>query len=162
MSDCSTRSRTIWLSGAPSAMSVTRPESWTCRTPGLADGAASISWGEILGASGYKLYARLKTEKDYQLLYAGPERAFTDRRAFIRAADPSPGRRTNVSRLPVVEYLVAAVNGIGEGVGSSPADTDPSSWRNWDPRPHESFRRVTSFPPDAAGSGGGEQHYYPE
>jgi len=39
---------------------------------------------------------------------------------------------------------VAAVNGDGEGPRSRMADTDPASWRNWDPKPGEPFRRAYS------------------
>ncbi len=128
----------------------------------LADGTADITWGEILGSSEYRLYAKLRTELDYRLLYRGTDRRHIDRRAFIRACDTIPGQSAPGARLTVVEYCVTALNGNGESIRSYPADTDPASWRNWNPMPGERFRRVTSFAADSPPSAGEWPRYYPE
>lgn len=41
-----------------------------------------------------------------------------------------------------MEYRVTAVNGNGEGPPSRIINTDPASWRNWEPQPGEPFRRT--------------------
>ena len=62
----------------------------------------------------------------------------------------------------IFEYRIAAVNGNGEGAPSRTADTDPASWRNWDPRPGERFRRVYSYPPDSPQLPGAMPRFYPD
>ena len=64
-----------------------------------------------------------------------------DKRAVIKAANPIPDDSRNVTRSGLIEYCVTAVNGNGEGARSRIANTDPGSWRNWDPKPDEPFRR---------------------
>lgn len=128
----------------------------------LTDGMAQVTWGEILGASEYRLYARLRTERDYQLIHRGLERSYSDRRSIIRAPNEAPGQPATGQRGAIVEYYVTAVNDIGESVRSFGADTDPASWRNWDPKPGERFRRVTSFAADSPPSASEWSRYYPE
>jgi hypothetical protein len=128
----------------------------------LADGSATITWGEVLGASEYRLYARTRSEKDFHLLYRGLDRVFVDRRAGIKACNEIPGPSASTSNAEIVEYRVAAVNGNGESAMSRSADTDPASWRNWDPRPGEGFRRVYSYSPDSPPSSSPFPRYYPE
>ena len=129
---------------------------------GLTDGAATITWGEILGASEYRLYARLRSEGEFRLLYRGIDRSHIDRRHFIRACNPIPGQSGESAKETVIEYYVTAADGNGESTRSYPADTDPASWRNWDPRPGERFRRVTSFANDSPPSTSEWPRYYPE
>ncbi len=83
-----------------------------------------VTWGELLGVKQYRLYSRTATG-DWKLAYAGMARAFHD-------------------NAPAFEYRVSAVNGNGEGPASRVANTDPQSWRNFDPRPGEPFRRTVS------------------
>jgi len=128
----------------------------------LADGAATITWGEILGASEYRLYARLRSEGEFRLLHRGIDRIHLDRRPGIRACDSIPGQAIPGANEAVIEYCVTAVNGNGESARSYPADTDPASWRNWDPMPGERFRRVTSFAVDSPPSMSEWDRYYPE
>ena len=127
----------------------------------LAEGAAQLSWGEILGASGYRLYARTAPDGEFRELHRGEARGFTDRRAGIRPCDALPSAAPAARGPAVVDYCVTAVNGNGESARSRIANTDPASWRNWDPRPGERFRRVTSFPPDVAAAPGEPDRYYP-
>jgi hypothetical protein len=82
----------------------------------LRDGKASLTWGEILGATEYQLYA------DGQIVYRGLDRSFVDAR-------------------PAHSYAVAAVNGNGEGGRSGAVEADPGSWLTFDPKPGEPFRR---------------------
>lgn len=129
---------------------------------GLADGMATITWGEVLGVSEYRLYGRLRSESEFRLLHRGLERVHLDRRPFIRRSHPIPGSPLPGGGGAVVEYCVAAVNANGEGIRSHPADTDPTSWRNWDPMPGEPFRRVTSFAADSPAATSEWPRYYPE
>jgi len=128
----------------------------------LANGAATITWGEVLGACEYRLYVRTSGEKEFHLLYRGLERSFVDRRAGIKACNATPGKSTGALPADVFEYRIAAVNGNGEGAPSGTADTDPASWRNWDPRPGERFRRVYSYPPDSPQLPGAMPRFYPD
>lgn len=127
----------------------------------LADGSATISWGEVLGVTEYRLYARTKEQKAFQVIYRGLDRSYVDRRAGIRACDEIPAQANQRSNAVIVEYCVAAVNGNGEGAKSRIANTDPACWRNWDPRPGEPFRRVYSFAPGSPASANSPR-YYPE
>lgn len=91
----------------------------------LYGGKAHVSWGEVLGASQYKLYRRKKGTEQYQPVYTGTARTFTD------------------NTTQVWEYVVAAINGNGEGLRSPSVDTDPAKFLNQEPRPEEGFRRDT-------------------
>jgi hypothetical protein len=128
----------------------------------LADGAAIITWGEILGASEYCLYCRANPEGEFRLLHRGIDRSHVDHRSVIRGCHEVPGQTAKGARETVIEYCVTAVNGNGESARSHPADTNPGSWRNWDPMPGERFRRVTSFAADSPASTGSVPRYYPE
>jgi hypothetical protein len=127
----------------------------------LSAGVARVHWGEVLGVSEYRLYGRARSGKSFQLLYRGLDRSHLDRRAEILPCDAIPGRPGTGSDSRIFEYVVTAVNGHGEGPRSHPADTDPASWRNWDPRPGEPFRRVTSVPLDAQEPATAFEQHYP-
>jgi hypothetical protein len=128
----------------------------------LADGAAALAWGEVLGASAYRLYVRARSDREFRLLYHGLDRTFVDKRTSIKACDAVPGEPGSTAPAGIFEYRVAAVNGNGEGAASRSADSDPASWRNWDPRPGERFRRVYSYPPDTPQLPGAMPRYYPD
>ena len=128
----------------------------------LSKGAATVTWGEVLGASEYRLYARLKGAKDFQLHYRGLEHSYVDKRATIQAADAIPMRAPVLRRIEIIEYQVAAANRNGESAMSAVANTDPASWRNWDPMPGEPFRRVEGFDPASPPSASQFARYYPE
>jgi hypothetical protein len=108
----------------------------------LSEGAATVSWGQVLGISEYRLYVRAADERDFRLVYRGLDCIFHDNRRGIRSAISNPGDSGVATQSGVVEYCVAAVNGNGEGARSRTADTNPASWRNWDPKPGEPFRRT--------------------
>ena len=127
----------------------------------LADGAATVTWGEVLGTSEYRLYVRSKGKKDFRPLYRGGDRVFVDKRAGIKACDSVPKKSSDTAPGDIFEYTIAAANGNGESLMSHTADTDPASWRNWDPRPGEHFRRVYSFAADTPLSSSVFPRYYP-
>ena len=127
----------------------------------LSDGAAALTWGEILGASHYRLYARLAPATEFQVIYEGPDRRFTDKRSLISRCAEIPGPTMGSPRPGTVEYTVTAVNGNGESEKSRIANTEPTSWRNWDPRPGERFRRVTSYASDLPARPADPARYYP-
>jgi hypothetical protein len=126
----------------------------------LSTGAATVTWGEVLGVTAYCLYARMADEPAFHLVHKGLERTFTDRRAGIIPCDPIPGLATK-PRGGIIEYCITACNGIGESPRSRVANTDPASWRNWDPMPGEPFRRVYSFDPETPPSASEFARYYP-
>jgi len=128
----------------------------------LAKGAAAVSWGEILGTTEYRLYARTKTTNHFQLIYHGLDRSFVDKRNEIVPCNPAPDSAPNVTDSFLIEYCVTALNGNGESTKSRTADTNPASWRNWDPMPGERFRRVTSYEPGTEPSTSEWARYYPE
>jgi hypothetical protein len=82
-----------------------------------------ITWGEVLGITEYRLYERSATG-EWRLISHGLDRRFSD-----------PTHAT--------AYRVTAVNGNGEGPPSRIATSAPKSWRNFDPRPGEPFRRTS-------------------
>lgn len=127
----------------------------------LADGAATVSWGEVLGVTEYCLYARAPGENDFRVVYCGLERSYVDRRAVIRACAATPKDSINTDE-GFVAYCVTAVNGFGESERSRAADTNPASWRNWDPKPGERFRRVYSFDPETPPAASEFPRYYPD
>ena len=128
----------------------------------LSDGAATVSWGEVLGVTEYRLFARVDGDSEFQLLYSGLERSYRDKRPQIRSCNSAPGENRAGHPPVIVQYYVTASNGNGESSRSRIADTNPASWRNWDPRPGETFRRVLSFTPDSPPSTGPWPRYYPE
>jgi hypothetical protein len=108
----------------------------------LAEGQAMLSWGEVLGVTEYRLYARKSGASSFVVLYRGLDRSFLHHDQFLHAADPAPATRAVLS---LVEYAVSAVNGNGEGKRSRSSTSDPASWRNWNPPRNapgsEPFRR---------------------
>jgi len=82
----------------------------------LRDGGASLSWGELLGVTEYRVYA------GDRLVFRGRDRHFADAHAAH-------------------SYAVSAVNGNGEGPRSAAVQADSHSWLTFDPKPGEPFRR---------------------
>jgi hypothetical protein len=127
----------------------------------LSDGAATVSWGEVLGVTEYRLFGRADGDSEFQLLYHGLETSYRDKWPGIRNCNAAPGEIGAASGGLIVHYYVTASNGNGESTRSRIADSNPASWRNWDPRPGEPFRRVSSFPPDSPPSASEWPRYYP-
>ena len=124
--------------------------------------SVSLTWGQVLGVSEYRLHALSRGHRDRQLIYHGLDRRFVDAPPGVFAPVAVPGIVANqfAAPQPVYEYTVAAVNDNGEGTQCHPIDTDPASWLNWDPKPGESFRRrfdynITPF----AGASPLPEHY---
>ena len=108
----------------------------------LENGAATISWGDVLGVSEYRLYARFAGDSKSHLIYRGLDRAYQDKQPGIRSCLPNPNDPGDAVHANIVEYHVTAANGNGEGPPSRWADTNPAGWRNWDPKPGEPFSRA--------------------
>ena len=127
----------------------------------LKKGQAKLSWGEILGASEYRLYGRTCPDKEFKLLYKGIECSLTDNREIIEASNAKPSNTPVNPKAGVIEYCVTAVNDNGESKRSRIANTDPASWRNWDPSPGERFRRLTNVSEDYMHPNTDAPKYYP-
>jgi hypothetical protein len=127
----------------------------------LSDGAATVSWGEVLGVTEYRLFGRADAGSEFQLLYRGLERSYRDQRLEIRSCNSAPGKTGADHPKIIVQYYVTASNGNGESARSRMVDTNPASWRNWDPRPGEPFRRVYSYQPDSPPQTSEWPRYYP-
>jgi hypothetical protein len=80
-----------------------------------------LTWGEVLGATEYRLYA------GDRMVYHGMAHKYTDAKA-------------------AASYAVAAVNGNGEGPRSPAVSTDRDSWLTFDPKLGEPFRRDAVAP----------------
>jgi hypothetical protein len=108
-----------------------------------------LDWGEVLGVREYRLYRRVKGEQTFTLVYHGATTSFRDHAPGVVPAYAMPGMAANAGRattpVRIYEYAVAAVNGNGEGSRSTTVDTSPESWRNWDPKPDEPFRRRFTY-----------------
>jgi hypothetical protein len=128
----------------------------------LAEGVARVTWGEILGVSEYRLYGRGPGSAGFEVLYRGLERAYVDLLSGVHGVSGAPQMVDQAMGRRFFEYCVTAVNGNGEGVRSRVADTNPAAWRNWDPRPGEGFRRVSSFVPGSAVGPEEWARYYPD
>ena len=107
------------------------------------------TWGEVLGVTEYRLYRRVKGDGSFQEIFRGLRNAYRDAGIKVIPAFTEPGLANNLlgntTNFTVYEYAVAAVNGNGEGEKSLPVNTDPASWRNWNPTDDLRFKRQTAF-----------------
>ena len=115
---------------------------------GIGSGQVRVTWGEVLGVKEYRLYRRARggvyeeicrgRRNSYEATVVNPVPAFSEpgmvASTFRNAADST-----------VYEYAVASVNDNGQGARSLPVDTDPTSWRNWNPTKDLRFKRQTAF-----------------
>jgi len=108
-----------------------------------------LIWGEVLGVNEYRLYRRERGQTDWREIFRGRAQTFTDRAVKVSPAFSEPGLQPAAARVVennlIYEYAVAAVNGNGEGEKSLSADTNPASWRNWNPTDDLRFRRQSEF-----------------
>lgn len=115
----------------------------------LASGQASLTWGEVLGVSEYRLYRRAVGQSEWKMIYSGLRREYADQVDGVTPPAYMPGRADNALRQqgqPVYEYAVTAVNGNGESVKSFAVNTDPTGWLAWWPEGVErKFKRQTGF-----------------
>jgi hypothetical protein len=127
----------------------------------LSKGAVEIHWGEVLGTTEYRLYRKSPTDSGFRVVYAGRSTRWQDLDAAVGGVAVPRSSRANPSVGRYTEYYVTSVSHIGESRPSRSANTDPNSWRNWNPTPGERFRRTVertegSMPNDGMG------RYYPE
>jgi hypothetical protein len=115
----------------------------------LAENKVKLSWGQILGAQKYKLYRKKVGETNFKLVYEGKNRQFEDNVQGVQKAYELPGTIENSSKdrtgLVIYEYAVTAITGYGESVMSPVENTNPSSWRNWNPDTELKFKRQSAF-----------------
>jgi len=131
----------------------------------LSQGKAEIGWGDVLGVTEYRLYRKPAGSLQFTVAYAGRSTRWTDIDAAIEPAVLPLGllgtKAAGQGSPSVCEYYVTAVNHIGEGRRSRVADTNPASWRNWNPTCDEPFRRTVeltggNLPNDS------DSRYYPK
>ncbi len=94
------------------------------------------TWGEVLGAQGYRLYRRAKGTKDWQALRDVKGQTHLDTTATgVVPSYPLPGLADNadkdMSAVTIYEYAVSSFNPNGESLLCQPVDTDPRRWVNW-------------------------------
>ncbi len=115
----------------------------------LTTGQVRASWGEVLGASEYRLYRRIVGRASWNEVYRGLDRQFDDHAEGVTPPANMPGRADNALREesgPVYEYAVTAVDDIGESTKSLAVSTDPAGWLSWWPTGvQRSFKRQTGF-----------------
>lgn len=111
-------------------------------------GKVCLTWGEVLGATAYRLYRRSPGELEFKKIFRGLAHEFTDT-IDSRPAFAEPGLKAAALRHadePAVhQYAVAAINGSGEGARSLTVDTDPRAWSNWKPTADLRFKRRSGF-----------------
>jgi len=129
----------------------------------LSAGIADISWGEVLGVAEYRLYRKKKGDSQFRIAYNGYATSWKDVDPAILppAVSPLGLASTTKAATPLCEYYVTASNHNGESRSSRSVNTDPASWRNWNPTGGEPFRRTVersegTLPNDGVG------RYYPE
>jgi hypothetical protein len=129
----------------------------------LSQGSAALAWGEVLGAAGYRLHRKRHDEANFSVVFQGSATAWTDTTPGIvpPAHSPRSAARGPADTAPVCEYFVTAMNHNGESRPSRAANTDPYSWRNWNPTGAEPFRRTVE-PRDGQLPNDGAGRYYPE
>lgn len=129
----------------------------------LSAGIANLTWGEVLGVTEYRLYRRRIGEANFSIAYTGLKTCWADITPSILPSRASTGNPVNDDKTAsaVYEYYVTANNHIGESAPSRSANTDPTSWRNWNPTASEPFRR-TQEPDEGPLSNDGGARYYPD
>ena len=131
-------------------------------------GKARVQWGEVWGASEYRLYRRESGRSAFTEIYRGTLTAYEDAHPAIRARCSTPGAAANAVRLASLggtaqwlEYAVSAVDGNGEGKKSAVVNTDPSGWLQWVPEGPLRFRRRSAYwlPPYVKAHESPPEHY---
>jgi hypothetical protein len=127
----------------------------------LSRGSARINWGEVLGVAEYRLYRKTAQESEFRVAYAGRQTHWEDVNPSIEPSvkPVSSARTMRDTPMPTCEYYVTSVNPIGESTPSRRANTDPASWRNWNPIHEEPFRRSVELSEGALPNDGGGRYY---
>ena len=127
----------------------------------LSRGRARITWGEVLGVAEYRLYRKTAKESAFTVAYAGRETHWEDANPSIEpsARPVSSAETLRNTPMPTCEYHITSVNPIGESAPSRKANTDPTSWRNWNPIHEEPFRRSVELSEGTLPNDGGDRYY---
>lgn len=127
----------------------------------LSNGLATLTWGEVLGVTQYRVYRRKKGEAQFAVAYAGRATIWQDTDSSILPPASSPKNSASRSNAPqaAVEYYITASNHNGEGSRTRISNTDPASWRNWNPTDGEPFRRTQWLTEGNLPNDGGDRHY---
>jgi hypothetical protein len=127
----------------------------------LSAGSANLTWGEVLGITEYRLYRRKKGEAQFTVAYRGRATTWkdTDPSILPPASSPRDSASSRNAHRSAIEYYVTASNHNGEGERSRTANTDPASWRNWNPTDGEPFRRTVELTEGQLLDDGGGRRY---
>lgn len=127
----------------------------------LSEGLATLTWGEVLGVTEYRVYRREKGEAQFAVAYAGRATTWVDTDSSILPSASSPRNSASRSNAPqaAIEYYVKASNHNGEGPRTRISNTVPASWRNWNPTDGEPFRRTQWLIEGNQPNDGGDRHY---
>lgn len=111
-----------------------------------------LTWGEVLGISGYKLYRKARGEKSFRPIFTGRINNYRDKEVSLKDFNAR-----------VYEYAITAMNGNGEGKFSLVRNTDPASWKNFTPAvPYKFKRQSTYWQPPYVDKDAVPPMYYPE
>lgn len=128
----------------------------------LSTGAANLTWGEVLGVTEYRLFRRKSGEENFSIVYRGLDTQWTDTsKSILQSSTPVCNRVCVSQAADICEYYVTANNHNGESLPSRRANTDPTSWRNWNPTGDEPFRRTQERNKGPLPNDGGGR-YYPD
>ncbi|GIH18636.1 hypothetical protein [Rugosimonospora africana] len=112
----------------------------------LSPGTVALTWGEVLGASGYRVLRRRRGQTGYRQVFSGFAFAYLDRNAYgVEPPHGDPLSQPDGTEATVYEYAVAAENLNGAGEPGTPVDTDPRGWRHWRPPVPLVFRRRHTY-----------------
>jgi hypothetical protein len=126
----------------------------------LSAGSANLTWGEVLGITEYRVYRRKKGESQFAVAYRGRAATWKDMDSSILPSATSPqDSASSHGAQPDLEYYLTASNHNGEGQRSRSANTDPASWRNWNPTGSEPFRRTVELNEGQMPNDGGGRYY---
>lgn len=125
----------------------------------LTAGKAEITWGEVLGVSEFRLYRRTGSAGRFAVAYSGRATRWTDMNPAIEAPGQPRPRAARAGKAIACEYYVTAVNHVAESKPSRTVDTDPESWRNWNPTGDEPFRRTVERTEGELPNDGGGRYY---
>ncbi|MBC2595933.1 fibronectin type III domain-containing protein [Ruficoccus amylovorans] len=117
----------------------------------LGNDQVALSWGEVLGASSYRLYRRKQGTEQWTLVQDALSNTCVDVAATgVVQEYPLPGDAENAGRdmsgVTIYEYAISSVNQNGEGPKSISVSSDPRSWLNWWPQTSDlRFRRRSAY-----------------
>ena len=125
----------------------------------LRSGETQLSWGEVLGVTEYRLYRKSKGEAVYRVVYSGNATTWKDADQAIMPPVVIAFNTMKQSASTFNKYYVTSVDHNGESRPSRTADTDPASWRNFNPTADERFRRTVERTRGELPNDGGGRYY---